>query len=185
MTNDPMKNQPETQDNDSGFRAVFRQSLILGVISAVLVALVHPLLILIGNNTDLYDYTPLRFILGSVYGWLLGIGNFVGMAASLIMLTSSKADRTEGQKRAQAMYMGRLVILLLFAVGGCFIPVFHPAAILVSLAATQFGIFAYSLTFKLAEAKKRAKSEKNPTPEELERLDKEKEQQEEEKDKIL
>ena len=184
MTNDPMKNQTAATDSDSGFRAVVRQSLILGAVSAVLVALVHPLLILIGNNTDLYEYSALRFILGSVYGWLLGIGNFVGMAASLIMLTSSKADRMEGQKRAQAMYMARLVVLLLFAVGGCFIPVFHPAAILVSLAATQFGIFAYSLIFKLAEAKKRAQTEKNPTPEELEKLDKEKEKDEENR-KIL
>ena len=173
-----------TDKRESSFSAVVRQSVIIAAIGAALVAAAHPLFLLIGSRTDLFDYEPLRFILGSVYGWLLGVGNFVGMAASLMMLTSSKSGRQEGQKRAQAMYMGRLVILLLFAVGGCFIPVFHPAAILGSLAVTQFAIFAYSLTFKLAEARKRAKTEKNPSDAELERLDAEKEAEEEE-NKIL
>ena len=154
---------PKTKKNstEGGFSDALRQILIIALISAAVVAAAHPLFILIGNNTDLFDYDPLRFILGSVYGWLLGVGNFAAMAVTLILLTSSSADRREGQKRAQAAYMGRLVAILLFAVGGCFIPVFHPAAILVSLALTQFGIFVYSLTFKLIEARKREKAEQS------------------------
>lgn len=155
-----------TKDNnsESAFGAVFKQTAIIALISAAVTAAAHPLLILIGSKTELYDYEALRFILGSVYGWFLGVGNFAAMAITLVLLTSSATEKREGQKRAQAAYMGRLVVLLLFAVGGCFIPVFHPAAVLISLALTQFGIFLYSLTFKLVEANKRAKTEKNPRP---------------------
>lgn len=152
----------EKKNNPGEYHDIVRQIILISVISAAIVAAAHPLLILIGNNSELYEYTPLRFILGSVYGWMLGVGNFIAMAVSLVLLTSAQSERREGQKRAQAAYMGRLVVLLFFAVGGCFIPVFHPAAVLISLALTQFGIFLYSLTFKLAEARKQAKTEHNP-----------------------
>ena len=102
--------------NDSGIGVVVRQTAVIALISAAVVAAAHPLLILIGNNTELYDYVPLRFILGSVYGWLLGVGNFAAMAFTLVLLTSSAKERQEGQKRAQAAYMGRLVVLLLFVI---------------------------------------------------------------------
>ena len=177
-----MTNKINSEKTETPAGAVFKQTLIVALISLAIVAAAHPLFILIGNKTDLYEYTPLRFILGSVYGWLLGVGNFLGMALSLIMLTKSTVDKQEGQKRAQAMYMGRLVVLLLFAVGGCFIPVFHPAAVLIALALTQFGIFAYSLIFKLSQARKQAATEKNPSPEELEKLDAEVEKEKENSD---
>ena len=157
-----MAETDKTNKNETPMGAVFKQTAAIALISLAIVAAAHPLFIVIGNNTELFDYVPLRFILGSVYGWILGVANFFAMALSLVMLTSSSTDRMEGQKRAQSAYMGRLVALLLFAVGGCFIPIFHPAAILISLALTQFGIFAYSLIFKLSEAKKQAKTEKNP-----------------------
>ena len=156
----------EKKNDESTVGAVIKQTTAIALVSLLLVAAVHPLLILIADKTDWFVYdSPLFYILGSLYGWLLGVANFVGMALSLVMMTSSPGGRQEAQKRAQAMYMGRLVVLLLFTVGGCFIPIFRPAAILLSLAATQFGIFIYSLIFKLREANRLSKLEKNPEPE--------------------
>ena len=120
-------------------------------------------LVLSGAAQALYpvivpEYTAYKFILGGVYGWLLGVLNFLAMALSLVLLTESTTDRQEGQKKAQSMYMARLVILLLLAVGGCFIPVFHPIAVLASLALTWTGVFLYSFIFKLVEARKNAQN---------------------------
>ncbi len=142
----------------SGMGAVLKQTLIVALIGFVL-ALFAQFLYPAFARSGLFAYSPLRFILGGVYGWVLGVANFFAMALSLIMLTSGTADRQEGQKKAQAMYMGRLVTVLLFAVGGCFIPVFHPAAILFSLALTQAGISIYAMCFKLFEGRKEKERE--------------------------
>ncbi len=136
--------------NKSGKKAVLLQTLAVAGIGLFLIAVAQPLYPLI-SKSGLFEYSSLRFILGSVYGWLLGIGNFFAMAVSLIFLTSSSNSQSEGQKKAQAMYMSRLVAVLLLAVGGCFIPVFHPAAILISLALTQFGISVYAMIFRMAD----------------------------------
>lgn len=151
--------------NETAAGAVIKQTLIIGCISLVLVGAAQPLYILIGDHTTLYEYSALKFILGSVYGWLLGVGNFAVMAISLMMLTSTTTDRNEARKRAQTAYTGRLVGLLLFAVGGCFIPVFHPVAVLLSLALTQFGIFAYSFLYKMIDAKKNGETPAAPSDE--------------------
>lgn len=135
------------------FAPVFLQTGIVACIGAVLTAaaqFVYPLVI--------KEYVPLRFILGGVYGWLLGVLNFLGMALSLVLLTDAGSDRQEGQKKAQSMYMARLVVLLLLAVGGCFIPVFHPVAVLASLALTWTGITLYSFIFKTVEASRAKRS---------------------------
>ena len=135
------------------FAPVFLQTCIVAAIGAALTAgaqFIYPLVFK-------ENYAALRFILGGVYGWLLGVLNFLGMGLSLILLTDSTTDKQEGQKKAQSMYMARLVVLLLLAVGGCFIPVFHPVAVLASLALTWTGVFVYSFIFKIVEAKRAPK----------------------------
>ena len=140
------------------FAPVFLQTCIVAAIGAALTAgaqFIYPLVFK-------ENYAALRFILGGVYGWLLGVLNFLGMGLSLILLTDSTTDKQEGQKKAQSMYMARLVVLLLLAVGGCFIPVFHPVAVLASLALTWTGVFVYSFIFKLVEAKRAPKAPQAP-----------------------
>ena len=150
-------------DRDSGFSAVLKQTLLILAISAVTVAVAQPFFYLL-STTGIFEWSLLRFLLGSLYGMLLGVGNFFAMALSLILVTATAANPKEGKAKAQSTYVFRQLILVALAVVGCLIPVFHIVSVLGSLALTQLVITVYALIGNVMALKKNPPAIKEDEP---------------------
>ena len=150
-------------DRDSGFSAVLKQTLLILAISAVTVAVAQPVFYLL-STTGIFEWSLLRFLLGSLYGMLLGVGNFFAMALSLILVTATAANPKEGKAKAQSTYVFRQLILVALAVVGCLIPVFHIVSVLGSLALTQLVITVYALIGNVMALKKNPPAIKEDEP---------------------
>ena len=150
-------------DRDSGFSAVLKQTLLILAISAVTVAVAQPFFYLL-STTGIFEWSLLRFLLGSLYGMLLGVGNFFAMALSLILVTATAANPKEGKAKAQSTYVFRQLILVALAVVGCLIPVFHIVSVLGSLALTQLVITVYALIGNVLALKKNPPAMKEDEP---------------------
>lgn len=150
-------------DRDSGFSAVLKQTLLILAISAVTVAVAQPFFYLL-STTGIFEWSLLRFLLGSLYGMLLGVGNFFAMALSLILVTATAANPKEGKAKAQSTYVFRQLILVALAVVGCLIPVFHIVSVLGSLALTQLVITVYALIGNVMALKKNPPAMKEDEP---------------------
>lgn len=150
-------------DRDSGFSAVLKQTLLVLAISAVTVAVAQPFFYLL-STTGIFEWSLLRFLLGSLYGMLLGVGNFFAMALSLILVTATAANPKEGKAKAQSTYVFRQLILVALAVVGCLIPVFHIVSVLGSLALTQLVITVYALIGNVMALKKNPPAIKEDEP---------------------
>ena len=144
-------------NQDNGFSTVLKQTLIVLALSVVTVAIVQPVFCLL-SSTGLYEWSLPKFLFGSIYGMLLGVGNFFAMALSLILLTASAAEAKEGKARAQSTYLVRQLVLMGLAVVGCLLPIFHIVSVLGSLAVTQLVIALYALIGNVIALKK------NPLP---------------------
>ena len=140
-------------ERDSGFSAVLKQTLLILAISVFVVALAQPAFYLL-STTGIFEWSLLRFLLGSLYGMLLGVGNFFAMALSLVLVTATAADPKEGKAKAQSTYVFRQLVLVGLAVVGCLIPAFHIVAVLGSLALTQLVITVYALIGNVIALKK-------------------------------
>ena len=147
--------------NDNGVLTVVKQTLLVLLFSAVVVGASLPVYYLISTG-GYFEWSLLKFALGSVYGMLLGVGNFFAMAISMILITASALDAKEGKVRAQSGYMLRLLFVVGFAVVGCLIPIFHIVSVLGSLALTQLVIVVYSLIGSLINMKKNPVSSPKP-----------------------
>ena len=150
-------------DRDSGFSAVLKQTLLILAISAVTVAVAQPFFYLL-STTGIFEWSLLRFLLGSLYGMLLGVGNFFAMALSLILVTATAANPKEGKAKAQSTYVFKQLILVALAVVGCLIPVFHIVSVLGSLALTQLVITVYALIGNVMALKKNPPAMKEDEP---------------------
>lgn len=140
-------------DRNSGFSDVLKQTLLVLAISTVTVAVAQPVFYLL-STTGIFEWSLLRFLLGSLYGMILGVGNFFAMALSLVLVTATAASPKEGKAKAQSTYVFRQLILVALAVVGCLIPVFHIVSVLGSLALTQLVITAYALIGNVIALKK-------------------------------
>ena len=139
--------------NENGYLVVLKQTLLVLAVSAVIVGASLPIYYLL-SGVGIFEWSLLKFSLGCVYGMLLGVGNFLAMSISLVLLTESVVDGKEGKLRAQSSYLLRQVLLVGLAIVGCLIPVFHPIAVLGSLVLTQIAITVYALVGKILLMKK-------------------------------
>lgn len=139
--------------NDNGYVAAVKQTLIVLAMSFVAVAIAQPVFYLL-STTGIFRWSLTQFLLGSLYGMILGVGNFFAMAVSLTMLTATARDAKEGKARAQSVYLLRQLVLVGFAVVGCLLPIFHIVAVLGALALTQLVIAVYAFVGNLIAMKK-------------------------------
>ena len=77
--------------NDNGYAAVAKQTLAVLAMSLVAVVIAQPVFYLL-STTGIFEWSLWRFILGSLYGMVLGVGNFFSMALSLVLLTATARD---------------------------------------------------------------------------------------------
>lgn len=138
---------------DNAFSAIVKPTVAVLLCSVVAVGISLPIYYAIARG-GLFQWSLLKFTLGSVYGMLLGVGNFFAMALSMTLLTASAASAKEGKARAQSSYLLRQFFVVALAVVGCLIPFFHIVAVLGSLAVTQLVIVLYSLIDSLIAMKK-------------------------------
>ena len=139
--------------NDNGYAAVAKQTLVVLAMSFVAVVIAQPVFYLL-STTGIFEWSLSRFLFGSLYGMILGVGNFFAMAVSLVLLTATAQDAKEGKARAQSVYLLRQLVLIGFAVVGCLLPVFHIVAVLGALALTQLVIAVYAFVGNLISMKK-------------------------------